>query len=101
MDHLRSRRWLIVGDGLWPKVVHVLNRGGRFDEFAKGYDGNLARNKYGTPINLYQEKTATTKNSMTGKLLPGVATWLPSPVDSMGRTPTIGQAPTSSIRSAS
>jgi anaerobic selenocysteine-containing dehydrogenase len=80
-------RWkTIVGEALWARVVHVLNRGGRFDEFAKGYDGDLARNKYGTLINLYQEKTATTKNSMTGKPLPGVATWLPSPVDSTGRT---------------
>jgi anaerobic selenocysteine-containing dehydrogenase len=80
-------RWkAIVGPALWPKVVYVLNRGGRFDEFTKGYDGQLARNKYGTLINLYQEKTATTKNSMTGKPFPGVATWLPSPLDATGRT---------------
>ncbi|MBM3218337.1 MAG: molybdopterin oxidoreductase [Candidatus Rokubacteria bacterium] len=79
-------RWkTTVGEALWPKVVYLLNRGGRFDDFAKGYDGKLARNTYGTLINLYQEKTATTKNSMTGKPFPGVASWLPSPVDSTGR----------------
>ena len=79
-------RWkATVGDQLWPKVVYLLNRGGRFDDFAKAYDGKVVRNKYGTLVNLYQEKTATTKNSMTGKPFPGVATWLPSPVDATGR----------------
>ena len=79
-------RWkTTVGEALWPKVVYLLNRGGRFDDFAKGHDGKLARNKYGTLINLYQEKTATTKNSMTGKPFPGIAGWLPSPADSTGR----------------
>ena len=79
-------RWrATVGEALWPKVVYILNRGGRFDDFAKAYDGKLVRNKYGTLINLYQEKTATTKNSMTGKPFPGVATWLPSPLDSAGQ----------------
>ncbi|HLE43837.1 MAG TPA: molybdopterin dinucleotide binding domain-containing protein, partial [Methylomirabilota bacterium] len=79
-------RWQgIVGPALWPKVVYLLNRGGRFDDFAKGYDGDQLKNKYGTLINLYQEKTAKTKNSMTGKLFPGVATYVPAPVDALGR----------------
>ncbi|MEK7880230.1 MAG: molybdopterin dinucleotide binding domain-containing protein, partial [candidate division NC10 bacterium] len=80
-------RWKqIVGEDLWPKVVFLLNRGGRFDDFAKGYDGELLKNKYGTLINLYQEKTAKTKNSMTGKAFPGIAAHVPSPADALGRT---------------
>jgi anaerobic selenocysteine-containing dehydrogenase len=80
-------RWKqVVGAALWPKVVYLLNRGGRFDDFAKGYDGELLKNKYGTLVNLYQEKTAKTKNSMTGKPFSGVATHLPSPADALGRT---------------
>jgi anaerobic selenocysteine-containing dehydrogenase len=72
-------RWKqAAGAALWPKAVYLLNRGGRFDDFAKGYDGELLKNKYGTLVNLYQEKTAKTKNSMTGKPFPGVATHLPS-----------------------
>ena len=79
-------RWqAIVGGAWWPKVVYVLNRGGRFDDFAKGYDGEQAKNKYGTLINLYQEKTARTKNSMTGKVFPGVATYVAAPADALGR----------------
>ena len=80
------KRWMqIVGKDLWPKVVYLLNRGGRFDDFEKAYEGDLLKNKYGTLINLYQEKTAKTKNSMTGRSFPGVATHIPAPVDVLGR----------------
>jgi tetrathionate reductase subunit A len=79
-------RWKqIVGPALWPKVVYLLNRGGRFDDFAEGYDGELLKNKYGTLINFYQEKTAKTKNAMTGKPFPGYAAYVPGPADALGR----------------
>lgn len=79
-------RWKgIVGGELWRKVIYVLNRGGRFQGYEAAYDGDKVANTYGTLINLYQEKTATTKNSMTGKPFPGVATYIPAPLDSLGR----------------
>ena len=74
-----------VGDAWWRKAIYVLNRGGRFDDYEKGYDGDRLKNKYGTLINLYQEKTATTKHSMTGKPLAGYPTYLPAPADCLGR----------------
>jgi tetrathionate reductase subunit A len=80
-------RWKgIAGPALWPKVVYLLNRGGRFDDFGRAYDGDLLRNRYGTLINLYQEKTAKTKNSMTGKPFPGIAAHVPAPADALGRS---------------
>ncbi len=80
-------RWRqAAGSELWPRVVYLLNRGGRFDDFTRGYDGELLRNRYGTLINLYQEKTARTKNSMTGKYFPGIAAHVPAPTDALGRT---------------
>jgi len=80
-------RWKrIVGPALWPKVVYLLNRGGRFDDYAKGYDGELLKNKYGTLVNFYQEKTAKTKNSMTGKYFSGIAANVAAPVDVLGRS---------------
>jgi anaerobic selenocysteine-containing dehydrogenase len=86
-------RWKqIVGAQLWPKVVYLLNRGGRFDDFEKAYEGDLLRNRYGTLINVYQEKTAKTKNSMTGRNFPGVATYIPSPQDALGRPIDDGKA---------
>ncbi|RPH76677.1 MAG: molybdopterin oxidoreductase, partial [Candidatus Rokuibacteriota bacterium] len=80
-------RWKgIAGPALWPKVVYLLNRGGRFDDFGRAYDGDLLRNRYGTLINFYQEKTAKTKNSMTGKPFPGIAAHVPAPADALGRS---------------
>ncbi|MFN3475946.1 MAG: molybdopterin-dependent oxidoreductase [Candidatus Methylomirabilales bacterium] len=78
-------RWEKIAGPWWRKVVYVLNRGGRFDDHEKGYDGEQLKNKYGTLINLYQEKTAKTKNSMTGKSFSGIATYIPAPTDALGR----------------
>lgn len=80
-----AERWKsIVGDALWRKVVFVLNRGGRFQEYSKIYDGEKVANKYGKLVNMYQEKTAKVKHAMTGKSLPGFATYIPAPTDVLG-----------------
>lgn len=88
-----AERWQrIVGD-LWPKVIYVLNRGGRFDSFSKGYtqrvfpepsanffgvDTEQVSNVFGTLVNIYQEKTYQTKDAMQGKHLAGYARYIPA-----------------------
>jgi len=73
-----EERWrAIVGDAMWPKVVYVLNRGGRFEDHADGYVGDRLRHAYGRQILLYHEKTATTIHSGTGQRLPGYARDVP------------------------
>ena len=73
-----AARWkAAVGEALWPKVVYVLNRGGRFQAYTKAFDGEKFANKYGQLVNLYLEKYARSKSPMSGKGLPGVATYLP------------------------
>ena len=72
-----------VSPELWKKVVYVLNRGGRFDNFEAAFDGEQLKNKYGKQINMYIEKLAKAKNSITGKGFPTVATYLPI-TDSQG-----------------
>jgi len=82
-----AARWeQVAGNGMWRKVVYVLNRGGRFQDWEKAWDGDKVANKYGRLINLYQEKTAKTKNAMTGKALPGIPTYIPAPLDARGRS---------------
>ena len=71
-------------ESLWRKVVFVLNRGGRFQDFAKIYDGEKLANKYGKYVNIYCEKTYDSKNSMTGEHFSGVARSLPPAVDALG-----------------
>ena len=69
---------------LWKKVVYLLNRGGRFDDFEKAFDGEQLKNKYGKQINIYIEKLVKIKNSITGKGFLSTAAYLPI-ADSQGK----------------
>ena len=81
-----ARRWRkIVGDAWWKKVVYAMNRGGRFQDYDKAYDGEHFKNSYGKLINLYLEKYTHAKSAITGKNLIGYATYLPI-MDVMGNS---------------
>jgi anaerobic selenocysteine-containing dehydrogenase len=71
-------RWkAIVGGKMWPKVVYVLNRGGRFENHPEGYKGEMLAHPFGALLNLYQEKTASVIHAGTGEHHSGLATYLP------------------------
>ena len=74
-----------VGDANWAKTVYLLNRGGRFEEHEKAFDGDKLKHAYGALLNLYQEKTAGMKYSGTGKSYSGIARYLPQK-DYAGKT---------------
>ena len=80
------QRWEKIAGPNWRKVVHVLNRGGRFQEYKDIYKGDLVANQYKSLINIYQEKTAGTKNAFTGKSNPGYATYVPIST-ALGKSP--------------
>ena len=73
-----------VGEQWWRKVIYVLNRGGRFQDWSQATKGALVANKYGKYINLYCEKTYDVKDSMTGVHWSGVARYFPAPTDALG-----------------
>jgi len=79
-------RWEKIAGANWRKVVYVLNRGGRFQEYKDIYKGDHAANQYKSLINLYQEKTAGTKNAFTGKSNPGYAMYIPI-ASALGKSP--------------
>lgn len=71
-------RWKnIVGEKMWPKVVYVLNRGGRFEDHGDSYREDMVAHPYAALLNLYQEKTASTIHAGTGQHNKGFATYLP------------------------
>jgi tetrathionate reductase subunit A len=71
-------RWKkACGEANWKKVIYVLNRGGRYQDYPDAFKGDQVANKYGRFINMYQEKTARTKNAFTGKPNPGYPAYLP------------------------
>jgi len=71
-------------ESLWRKVIYVMNRGGRYQDFAKAYKGEQVANTYGRLINIYQEKTAKCINTMTGKNMIGLPTYIPAGADHLG-----------------
>jgi anaerobic selenocysteine-containing dehydrogenase len=78
-------RWkAAVGPELWPHVVYVLNRGGRFQGYPQAYKDKQLANKYGKLLGLYFEKMAVTKNSMTGRYYLPYGDFLQGPRDCMG-----------------
>lgn len=80
-------RWKkLAGEKVWPKVVYVLNRGGRFEDHDKAYKGDRLAHPYGKLLNLYQEKTASTIHSGTGKKNLGYANYIPI-MDYHGKEP--------------
>jgi anaerobic selenocysteine-containing dehydrogenase len=79
------QRWKnVVGQENWPFVVYVLNRGGRFQSYAKAYKDDRLSNAYDKMVGLYFENLVTTKNSMTGKPYLPYADFVPGPVDCTG-----------------
>jgi anaerobic selenocysteine-containing dehydrogenase len=80
-------RWERIAGPAWRKVVTVLTRGGRFDTQEASYKGQQVANRYGKLVNLYQEKTAKTKDAFTGKPYLGAARYVPV-ADTLDRPPT-------------
>ncbi len=77
-------------DSLWRRVIYVLNRGGRFQDYSGLKKGDQLANKYGKQVNIYCEKTYDTKNSMDGEHFSGVARYFEPGVDAVG-TPVSAQ----------
>ena len=61
----------------WPKVVYVLNRGGRFEAPGKEYDGDWIRYRFGAQCNFYDEVSARAKSSFDGRFLDGLPRFEP------------------------
>ena len=61
----------------WPKVVYVLNRGGRFASAdpakGDGYEGDLIKTRYACLCAFYDPKTASLKNALSGENFDGLA----------------------------
>lgn len=61
----------------WRKVAYVIARGGRFEAFGEGFQGDNHKYPYTGCINIYVEKMALAKNSFTGAPYSGVITYTP------------------------
>ena len=65
-----------VGDKhLWRRVVHVLNRGGRFGSLEDGYSGDHMSHPFGGTWHLYLERVAAVNDSISGDPFDGLPSW--------------------------
>lgn len=67
----------ILSDEEWAKVLNVMARGGRFDDYGEGFDGDNHKYGFEQSINLYMEGFAIERNSLTGEYYSGIAGWSP------------------------
>ncbi|MCC9074945.1 molybdopterin-dependent oxidoreductase [Litorilinea aerophila] len=61
-----------IPEELWPSVVYLLNRGGRYEPATKAYQGNKLAHQWKGQWNLYVEKVAKGYHSMTGERFSGL-----------------------------
>ena len=85
-----AKRWQkIVGDKLWPKVVYVLNRGGRFENADHTYKGDKLAHAYKGMFNLYVDNVAKGKHCGTGEHFSGLSKY--EPVTDMRGRPVVDE----------
>jgi tetrathionate reductase subunit A len=61
----------------WPHVAYMLSRGGRFEAYGEGFEGENHKYGYTGCFNVYAEMIATARNSITGEFFPGIIEWNP------------------------
>ncbi len=68
----------VKGFNWWKKVVYVLNRGGRMEDFdAYRNSGDKLPHKFGKMFNIYVEPVALTRHPFTGRRFSGIGLYLP------------------------
>jgi len=69
----------LKGFNWWKKVVYVLNRGGRMEDFdVYRKSGNKLPHRFGKMMNIYVEPVALTRHPFTGKRFSGIGLYLPT-----------------------
>lgn len=78
-------RWeRAVGTEWWPRVIYVLNRGGRFEDYEGAYRGDKVAHQHRGLLHFYSEPVAQARHAMTGRRFSGLARYLPVE-DALGR----------------
>ncbi len=71
-------RKTVGGEGIFRRVVYVLNRGGRFEDASRAYEGKHMRHRFASQFNLFVENVAKGRHSFTGKHFSGIPIYEPA-----------------------
>jgi len=87
------QKWQEAVGPWWPKVVYVLNRGGRAAPLSESYEGEYIKAaRFQGLWNVFNEALAMTKDSVTGQYYSGIPEYYPptyadgTPIDQTGYT---------------
>lgn len=81
VERLRTDLQATLKPDEWRQVAALYTRGGRFQPLDEAFDAarpEFAAQRFARPLNLYHEPLGTTRDSVTGKRLSGVARWTPA-----------------------
>lgn len=68
-----EERWKnAAGVDYWPHVIYVLNRGGRFEDSDKMYNGDTQAHPFSGIFHLFVERVAKGRNSLSGQPFDGL-----------------------------
>lgn len=72
-----AQRWAKAAGDLWPQAVYVLNRGGRFESYAKAYKGDQLGHTFSGQFNIWVENVAKAKNPVSQQSFSGLPLFEP------------------------
>ncbi|MFQ5342580.1 MAG: molybdopterin dinucleotide binding domain-containing protein, partial [Anaerolineae bacterium] len=76
-DETKWKAALGNDESLWRRVVYVLNRGGRFEALGNSYKGDKLAHAYKGPFNIFVERVAKARHSVTGQRFDGLPHYEP------------------------
>ena len=76
-DETKWKAALGYDEFLWRRVVYVLNRGGRFESLGNSYKDDKLAHAYKGTFNLFVERVAKTRHSVTGQRFDGLPRYEP------------------------
>jgi len=71
-------------DAEWSKVLSAMSRGGRFEPHDRAREGDRLTHRFGKTLHFYQEETALTRDSMSGRPFLGTTGWV-EPATALGK----------------
>jgi tetrathionate reductase subunit A len=83
-DEARWKQAVGNDEDLWRRMVTVLNRGGRFEDFGKRHKGEKVGHSWGKMFSIYVENVARGRHSFTGECFSGLPFYQPV-LDAAGR----------------
>ncbi|HIC89836.1 MAG TPA: twin-arginine translocation signal domain-containing protein [Anaerolineae bacterium] len=76
-DEERMKKTIGNDESLWRRVVYLLNRGGRFEDFSKVYKDNKLAHQFKGMFSIFVDNVATGKHSLTGENFAGLPIYEP------------------------